>query len=77
MIYLGAMRSDFLSSSYSTANPDVPDEPKTTGGWNQFAVAFLVGGIGNALVEDRVYGNLDLLKAILMRRIYFFNFIAI
>ena len=55
-------RSDF--PTYSTANPDVPNELKTTGGWNQFAVAFLVGGLGGALVAYQIYDNLGLLKAI-------------
>ena len=55
-------RSDFLT--YSTANPDVPNELKTIGGWNQFAVAFLVGGLGGALVAYQIYDNLEVLKAI-------------
>ena len=56
-------RSDF--PTYSTANPDVPKELKTSSGWNQFAVSFLAGGLGGALVAYLLYDNLDLLKAIL------------
>ncbi|MEL6929055.1 MAG: chlorophyll a/b binding light-harvesting protein [Cyanobacteria bacterium J06600_6] len=55
-------RSDF--PTYSTANPDVPDELKTTGGWNQFTVAFLVGGLGGAFFAYQIYANLDVLQAI-------------
>lgn len=55
-------RSDF--PTYSTANPDVPNELKTTSGWNQFAVAFLVGGLSGALVAYLIYDNLEVLKAI-------------
>jgi len=56
-------RSDF--PTYATANPEVPDELKTTGGWNQFAIAFLVGGIGGAFFANQVYDHLDVLQAIL------------
>jgi photosystem II CP43 chlorophyll apoprotein len=55
-------RSDFPSDS--TVNPDVPDELKTRSGWNQFAVSFLVGGLGGALVAYLIYDNLEVLKAI-------------
>ncbi len=56
-------RSNF--PTYSTANPDVPNELKTTGGWNQFTVAFLVGGLGGSLVAYLIYDNLEVLKTIL------------
>ena len=56
-------RSDF--PTYSTANPDVPDELKTNGGWNQFTLAFLVGGLGGAFFAYQIYDNLDVLQAIL------------
>ena len=56
-------RSDF--PTYATVNPDVPNELKTTGGWNQFVVAFLVGGTGGAFFAFQVYDHLDVLKAIL------------
>ncbi|MEM7590264.1 MAG: chlorophyll a/b binding light-harvesting protein [Cyanobacteria bacterium P01_A01_bin.83] len=56
-------RSDF--PSYSTANPDVPNELKTTSGWNQFAVAFLVGGLGGAFFAFQIYDHFDVLKTIL------------
>jgi photosystem II CP43 chlorophyll apoprotein len=56
-------RSDFLT--YSTANPDVPVELKTTSGWNQFAIAFLVGGLGGAFFAYQVYDHFDVFKAIL------------
>ncbi len=55
-------RSNF--PTYSTANPDVPNELKTTGGWNQFTVAFLVGGLGGSLVAYLIYDNLEVLKTI-------------
>jgi photosystem II CP43 chlorophyll apoprotein len=55
-------RSNF--KTYSTANPDVPNELKTRSGWNQFAVAFLVGGLGGALVAYLIYDNLAVLQAI-------------
>ncbi|PSB08470.1 chlorophyll a/b binding light-harvesting protein [Pleurocapsa sp. CCALA 161] len=55
-------QSDFLT--YSTVNPDVPNELKTTGGWNQFAIAFLVGGMGGAFFAYQVYDHFDVLKAI-------------
>lgn len=55
-------RSDF--PSYSTANPEVPVELKTRGGWNQFATAFLVGGLGGAFFAYQVYDHLDVLQAI-------------
>ena len=56
-------RSDF--PTYSTVNPNVPNELKTTGGWNQFAVAFLVGGLGGAFFAYQIYDHLHALKAIL------------
>lgn len=56
-------RSEFRT--YSTANPDVPDALKTIDGWSQFAAAFLVGGIGGAFFAYLIYGNLDVLKAVL------------
>ncbi|MEM7760842.1 MAG: chlorophyll a/b binding light-harvesting protein [Cyanobacteria bacterium P01_A01_bin.40] len=56
-------RSDF--PTYSTVNPDVPNELKTTSGWNQFAVAFLIGGLGGAFVAYQICDRLDLLSAIL------------
>lgn len=56
-------RSNF--PTYSTVNPDVPNELKTTGGWNQFAVAFLIGGMGGAFLAYQIYDHLDVLKAIL------------
>ncbi len=56
-------RSDF--PTYATVNPDLPQELKTTSGWNQFAVAFLVGGLGGAFFAYQVYEHLDVLKAIL------------
>lgn len=56
-------RSEFIT--YATANPDVPATLKTTSGWNQFAVAFLVGGIGGAFFAYQVYDHLDVLKTIL------------
>lgn len=56
-------RSDF--PTYFTVNPDVPNELKTSSGWNQFAVAFLVGGLGGAFVAYQIYDHLDVLKAIL------------
>jgi hypothetical protein len=46
-------RSDF--ATYSTVNPDVPNELKTTSGWNQFAIAFFVGGLGGAFSAYQVY----------------------
>ena len=55
-------RSDF--PTYSTANPDVPNELKTTGGWNKFTVAFAIGGMGGAFVAYLIYDNLGVLKAI-------------
>lgn len=56
-------RSEF--PTYSTANPDVPGELKTTSGWNQFTVAFQVGGIGGAFFAYLIYDNLEVLKTIL------------
>ena len=55
-------RSEFLT--YATANPEVPDALKTTSGWNQFTIAFLVGGMGGAFFAYQVYDHLDLLKAV-------------
>lgn len=55
--------------TYSTANPDVPNELKTTSGWNQFAIAFLVGGLGGAFFAYQIYDRLDVLKAILSQTI--------
>jgi hypothetical protein len=60
-------RSDFIT--YATANPDVPNELKTTGGWNQFAISFLVGGIGGAFFAYQVYDHFDVLKALFSGRI--------
>lgn len=56
-------RSDF--PTYSTANPDVPNNLKTTSGWNQFAIAFLVGGLGGAFFAFQIYDHLDVLQALL------------
>ncbi|MEL6580839.1 MAG: chlorophyll a/b binding light-harvesting protein [Cyanobacteria bacterium J06621_12] len=56
-------RSDF--PTYSTANPDVPNELKTTSGWSQFALAFLVGGMGGAFFAYQIYDHFEVLKAIL------------
>lgn len=56
-------RSDF--PTYSTVNPDVPKELKTTGGWNQFTIAFFVGGLGGAFFAFQVYEHFDVLKAVL------------
>ena len=56
-------RSEF--PTYTTANPDVPDSLKTSGGWSQFAASFLVGGMGGAFFAYLVYDNLDVLKAVL------------
>lgn len=56
-------RSEFLT--YATANPDVPDSLKTKSGWNQFALSFLIGGLGGAFFVYQVYDYLDILKAIL------------
>lgn len=56
-------RSDF--PTYSTANPDVPNELTTTSDWNQFAVAFLVGGVGAAFFAYQAYDHVEVLKAIL------------
>ncbi|MEO1692118.1 MAG: photosystem I reaction center subunit XI, partial [Cyanobacteria bacterium J06631_6] len=55
-------RSDF--PTYSTANPDVPTELKTTRGWNQFALAFLVGGMGGAFFAYQIYDHFEVLKAL-------------
>ncbi|MEL6494446.1 MAG: chlorophyll a/b binding light-harvesting protein [Cyanobacteria bacterium J06623_7] len=55
-------RSDF--PTYSTANPDVPDKLKTTRGWNQFAIAFLVGGLGGAFFAFQVYEHWSVVQAI-------------
>ena len=60
-------RSDF--PTYATANPDVPDSLKTSGGWSQFAASFLVGGMGGAFFAYLVYDNLDVLQAILSGQI--------
>jgi hypothetical protein len=35
---------------YATVNPNVPNELKTTSGWNQFAIAFFVGGLGGLIL---------------------------
>ncbi|MEO0846063.1 MAG: chlorophyll a/b binding light-harvesting protein [Cyanobacteria bacterium J06648_1] len=56
-------RSDF--PTYSTANPDLPTELKTTRGWNQFALAFLVGGMGGAFFAYQIYDHFEVLQAIL------------
>ncbi|WP_233220144.1 photosystem I reaction center subunit XI [Pleurocapsa sp. CCALA 161] len=56
-------RSDF--PTYSNVNPDVPNELKTTSGWNQFAIAFFVGGLGGVFFAHQVYDHFDVLKAIL------------
>ncbi len=56
-------RSEF--PTYATANPDVPASLKTKSGWNQFAVSFLIGGLGGAFFAYQVYNYLDILKAIL------------
>lgn len=56
-------RSDF--PTYSTANPDVPTELKTSSGWNQFALAFLVGGLGGAFFAYQIYEHFAVLQAIL------------
>ncbi|MEM8721654.1 MAG: chlorophyll a/b binding light-harvesting protein [Cyanobacteria bacterium P01_G01_bin.39] len=56
-------RSDF--PTYSTVNPDLPNELKTTIGWNQFAAAFLVGGLGGAFFAFQIYDHFDVLKTIL------------
>ena len=60
-------RSDF--PTYATANPDVPDSLKTSGGWSHFAASFLVGGMGGAFFAYLVYDNLDVLQAILSGQI--------
>jgi len=56
-------RSDF--PTYSTANHDLPTELKTTRGWNQFALAFLVGGMGGAFFAYQIYDHFEVLQAIL------------
>lgn len=55
-------RSDF--PTYSTVNPEVPSELKTTSGWNQFTIAFLVGSMGGAFFAHQLYDHFDVLKAI-------------
>lgn len=55
-------RSDFVS--YATANPDIPDELKTTRGWNQFAVAFFVGGLGGAFFAYQIFDHWDVVQRI-------------
>ena len=55
-------RSDF--PTYSTVNPDVPNELKTSNGWNQFAIAFMVGGLGGAFFAFQIYDHFEVLQAI-------------
>ena len=55
-------RSEF--STYSTANVKIPNELKTTAGWNQLTIGFLVGGLGGAFFAHQIYDNLDVIKAI-------------
>jgi photosystem II CP43 chlorophyll apoprotein len=54
---------------YATVNPNVPNELKTTSGWNQFAIAFFVGGLGGAFSAYQVYDHFDVLKALFSGRI--------
>ena len=56
-------RSDFLT--YASANSDMPNELKTTGGWNQFTVSFFIGGLGGSFVAFLIYDNLQLLQGLL------------
>ena len=55
-------RSGFVS--YATANPEMPDELKTTRGWNQFAVAFFVGGLGGAFFAYQIFDHWDTVQRI-------------
>ncbi len=49
---------------YAASGPNVPESLITTQGWNQFTVAFLVGGAGGAIFAYFIINNLDLLRAI-------------
>ncbi|MEL6438301.1 MAG: chlorophyll a/b binding light-harvesting protein [Cyanobacteria bacterium J06621_8] len=51
--------------TYSTANPDVPDELKTKRGWSRFSVAFSIGAIGGAFFAFQLYEHWDVLQRIL------------
>ena len=48
----------------TASGPNVPEFLKTSAGWNQFAGAFLIGGVGGAIFAYFIINNLDLLKAI-------------
>ncbi|MGH7998299.1 MAG: photosystem I reaction center subunit XI [Brasilonema sp.] len=48
----------------TVTTPNPPDAFKSSEGWNGFASAFLIGGIGGAIVAYLLVGNLTLIQGL-------------